>query len=46
MVLLVFVAALLTMKQMVWDSAYTVQHAADSCPVFISKSEVTKYVPI
>ena len=46
MVLLVFVAALLTVKQMVWDSACTIQHAADSCSVFMSKSGVTKYVPI
>ena len=46
MVLLVFVEAVLTVKQIAWHSTYTIQHAADSCPVFISKSEVTKFVPV
>ena len=42
----VFLAALLTMKQIVWRFAYIIQHAVDSCPAFICKSDVTKFVSI
>ena len=46
MVLLVFVEAVKTVKQIGWHSTYPIQHAADPCPVFISKYDVTKFVVI
>ena len=46
MVLLVLIEPVLIAKINEWTYTYTMQHAANSCPVFISISEVTKYAPI